>query len=38
MRFVPTVGKYEEIFSNKISKDTAKMLKQIDDLRKNQLG
>ena len=33
MRFVTTVGNYEEIFTNK--NDTAKMLKQIDDGRKN---
>ena len=38
MRSVRTVGNYEEIFGNSISNDTAKMLKQIDDVRKNKLG
>ena len=38
MRFVTTVGNYQEIFGNKISDDTANMLKQIDDVRNNKLG
>ena len=37
MRFVKTVGNYEDIYTNTISSETAKMFKQIDELRKNKV-
>ena len=36
MRFVTTVSNYEEFFTNKISNDTVKMFKQIDDGRRRK--
>ena len=38
MRFVKSIGNYEEIYTNKISSETAKMWKKIDEFRKNKLG
>ena len=38
MKYVTAEGNYKEIFSNKISKQTACMLQQITESRKNKLG
>ena len=38
MKHVRVKGKYEEIFANNVSRDSALMLNQITEIRKNKLG